>query len=560
VQLQGSIRAVNLRLRDWLDSSNNSIEYSRPHAFAKAKLAAKFEEPTRGIGSRRREDAWNRWIHLDTELDSVPRILGPNWAKARLFVHKLLSDFRMGPLTFTNGSSFEPTGPRVSVACKLTDAWTITSDCFDLFAELAFKHRALKHAVKKRFTRYCSDKSYSERILNRKLWTRFGRKPDSAFQIFKFKLFSTVTFVEGNRWSTVPKNNLKDRSICLEPFCNMLVQRALGLGLRSCLKDKLGIDLDHLADVHRNRISDRNVATIDLSDCSDAISLRLVKYLFPKRVLERVLSCRSDMTLGPDGMYYIPSKVSSMGNGFTFDLMTIVLTALTRSFDPNSTVFGDDIICRVEDAPSVIDCLTIAGFRVNPDKTNVGTGYRESCGAHFMDGEGYVTVFDLRWLVTPHDLIVCLNKVAILSSIYGGPFETLRSGIWSCVPRTLLGAANLRQFVDKNRPPAYELDGFVRYGPCITVPPNKAQLKAIRRICKAYQIPRGAISVGVMIQSRAMPAPARLRSSDWDVFFQYLHTSRLTRRVPRLVIKSTTVARVGEEVIDLSVAPYPIKG
>jgi len=557
LQLQGSIRAVNLRLRDFVRDDTYHGGLSRTASFAKAKLAAKFEEPEGDDRVRRRQDAWQRWISFDEGLH--PRdILGPHWAKARLLIHEILSDFHLGQLTFTNGSSFEPLGPRTSLACKLTGSWTITDDCFELFARYSYWHRALKHAVKKRFKSYCTRTGRVERALNRILWERFKNHNEPAFQIYRFKLFTTLTFVRGNRWSTVPKNNLKDRSICLEPLCNMLVQRAVGLGIRECLKNKLGIDLDVLADVHRHRISDSNVATIDLSDCSDAISMRLINYLLPKRVLNRVLACRSDMTLGPDDNFYVINKVSSMGNGFTFDLMSLVLTALTRSFDTSSTVFGVDIICQNQFAGEIISNLQVAGFVVNLDKTNVSSDFRESCGSYFIDHIGYLTVFDLRWLKTPHDLVVACNKVAILAMVYGGPFETLRAGIWTCVPRTLLGAATVRQVAYMGRPPSYELDSFIRYGPAVSVGPPKRLLRSLRKRLHALQKP-GEISLALAFENVTAPARSCLRSSDWDLFFQYIHNCRRTDRITRLVFKSSLVARVGEEQIGFTKALLSVR-
>lgn len=547
MRYEGSIRAVNLLIRSFIDSRFDDSRLLRTASFAKSKIAGKFEEPRADTANRRRTDAWERWIGFDEGLQTR-EILGPHWAKARLLVHQYLSGFRMGELVFTNGSSFVPLGSKTSIACKLTADWTITPDCFDLFAKYSYWHRGLRLATKKRFSRYCTKHRYSVRKLNYKLWSRFKNRKEPAFEIYKFKLFCVVTFVNGNRWSTVPKNNSKDRSICLEPLCNMLVQRAVGLGIRRCLKDNLGIDLDFLADVHRNRISDRNVATIDLSDCSDAISVRLIKYLLPKRVLTKVLACRSDMTLGPDKNFYILNKVSSMGNGFTFDLMTLVLTALTRSFDPSATVFGDDIICHNQVAMAVVENLQVAGFVVNKNKTMINSDYRESCGAHFIDGEGYLTAFDLRWLVSPHDLIVALNKVAILASIYGEPFETLRGGIWSCVPQTLLGATVARPTVDTGRPPSYDLDGFVRYGPVVYTDPPPKLLKSLRKAMRNLQKP-GRISVALGLENRLALAGSSLQSKDWDLFLQHIHNSRLSRRVPRMEEKSTFVARVDEEQI-----------
>jgi len=554
----GSIKAVNSFIREFTLDRNNDMGLSRAATLAKTRFAAKFEEPELSHSAERRKAAWQKWIEFDEALQ-IKGVLGPHWAKARLWVHELLTDFRLGELVFTNGSSFEPLGNRTSVACKLSGEWTITHDCFELFAKYSYWHRALRHAVKKRFIRYCTQHGQDIRQLNKVLWHRFKNTSEPAFEIFKFKLYCTLTFVGGNRWSTVPKNNLKDRSICLEPLCNMLVQRAVGLGFRRCLKDKHGIDLDLLADVHRSRISDPKVATIDLSDCSDAVSVKLITYLLPKRVLNKVLACRSDMTLGPDDNYYIISKVSSMGNGFTFDLMTLVLTALTRSFDATATVFGDDIICQNQSAAAVVDNLLLAGFVVNENKTLINSDYRESCGAHYIDNYGYVTAFDLRWLRTPHDLIVACNKAAILGYIYGGPFEILREKIWSCVPMPLLGATVARPTVHTGVPPTYELDTFVRYGPVIYCVPKGKVLKLIRQRCKDFQKP-GRISTAIALVTSPSPAKSSLNSTQWDIFFQYIRNARKTAKIPRLVLKSTLVARVGEEQIGFTKALLPREG
>jgi len=554
MHLSGSIRTVNLRIRDFVSSNTSE---SRTASLVINKMAAKFEEPRSDADSSRRNDAWDRWIAFDESL-APEGLLGPGWAKARLLIHEYLRDFRVGDLTFTNGSSFEPLGSRTSIACKLTSSWTITADCFDLFAKYSFWHRALKHAVKKRFKCYCTERQWDVRAVNRMLWKRYKTKDVPAFQIYAFKLFCVVTFVHGNRYSTVPKNNLKDRSICLEPLCNMLVQRAVGLGIRRCLKRHVGIDLDHLADVHRSRISDPKVATIDLSDCSDAISLKLVRYLFPSRVLGLILASRSDMTLGPDDNFYVVNKVSSMGNGFTFDLMSLILTALTRVYDATSTVFGDDIICQNQVAPDVIADLIRAGFVVNQKKTNVNSTYRESCGANYIDEVGYVTTFDFRWIKTPHDLVVACNKVAILAANYGEPFETLRSEIWSYVPSTLLGAAVPRHAVHTGRPPIYELDTYVRHGPLVQCDPSPHKLRSLRAFGKALQ-KGGRFSVALSFASSLSTASSSLKSDDWDLYFQYIHSCRKSRRVPRLVSKSTLVARVNEEQIGFVYALLPVR-
>lgn len=545
---KGSIRTVNARLNHFVEliCSTGDQEVDK---FVIKKFVAKFERPNSTTAQKRKENAWARWIGKD-EILSNWEILGPHWAKARLLVHEWLSGYHIGQLTFTNGSSFVPLGPRTSVACKLTDEWTVTRDCFDLFVDMASKHKAFRHACKKRFKNYCRDHRLDERQVNRTLWKRFG----SNQSCLRFKFYCVVKFVNGNRYGTVPKNNQKDRSICLEPLCNMFVQRAIGLGLRNALLKACDVDLDNLAEKHRLLISSKKVATIDLSDCSDAISLKLVRYLLPKRALSHVLASRSEMTLGPDGNYYVTRKVSSMGNGFTFDLMSIILLALSRTFDTDSSVFGDDIICRADVAYDLIDNLKRADYDINLSKTNINTGFRESCGAHFLDGHGYVTCFDMKWLHTDHDLIVALNKVAILAKVYGEPWVKLNQDIRECVPPVLLGASTELQVGSTGKPPSFDLSNFVRYGPPCQVDPTRHQLKAIRRLCRNYQY-RGRCSIGLYFFSSVKDAPKRLKSTDWDMFYQNISSSRRLSRIPVQREKASLVVRVGEDLIGPLDAP-----
>lgn len=555
MEVKGSIRAVNSSVERCRQQYNQIATVRSPKDLAIKRFFGKFEEPNIKRATERRNSAWERWINKDCGLAEWS-LLGPNWAKARFLMLKYLRGFRMGELTFTNGSSFEPLGNRLSIACKLEVDWTITQDCFDLFAKYSYWHRALKHACKKRFAYYCKTHHYDLRAVNRTLWRHFRSHPEVAYQVYRFKLDCVVTYVGGNRYSTVPKNNEKDRSICLEPLCNMLVQRAIGLGIRRCLKDNLGIDLDTLADVHRGRISDPTVATIDLADCSDAISVKLIRYLLPSRVLSKVLASRSDMTLGPDDMFYYVKKVSSMGNGFTFDLMTIVLTALTKAIDDTASVFGDDIICRNAYAEEIISSLQKADFVINDRKTLVYSEYRESCGAHFMDGYGYVTSFDFKWLASPSDLIVACNKLYILSTIYGEPFASLYASVWSCVPPTLLGVAVSKLTVNTSRPPSYELSSYIRYGPEFDYEPRGMLLRSLRRKLSKLHI-NGRISIAYGVFEQQLRPKNSLTASQWSLFFQYLQSGRVSRKVPRSVNKSTLVVRVGGEIVGPANALLP---
>ena len=82
--------------------------------------------------------------------------------------------------------------------------------------------------------------------------------------------------------------------------------------------------------------------------------------------------------------------VSSMGNGFTFELMSLILLGVTRFYSANSSVFGDDIIVPLDVAPEVVEAITGLGFLVNKRKSFFDGITRESCGA-FMVADVEVT-------------------------------------------------------------------------------------------------------------------------------------------------------------------------
>lgn len=100
-------------------------------------------------------------------------------------------------------------------------------------------------------------------------------------------------------------------------------------------------------------------------------------------------------------------KWSSMGNGYTFELETLLFYALCVQFVPHSrlgdvTVFGDDIIVPQEYAPAVIDALTYLGFEVNTKKSHLAGGFFESCGEHYFFGSN-VKPFYCRLRDDPDD-------------------------------------------------------------------------------------------------------------------------------------------------------------
>jgi hypothetical protein len=192
-----------------------------------------------------------------------------------------------------------------------------------------------------------------------------------------------------NRITTVPKTSLTDRTIAAEPMGNLPFQLAVDTYLKPLLRSRWGIDLE---DQSRNQEAARlgsitgELATIDLSMASDTLSLNTVLALFPEDWCEVLMRLRSPCYKGIFG-YGTYSKFSSMGNGFTFVLETIIFTAFCRAVGSSEyRVYGDDIVIETNLYTSLLELLKYFGFVPNTEKSFSTGPFRESCGADFIDG------------------------------------------------------------------------------------------------------------------------------------------------------------------------------
>jgi hypothetical protein len=228
------------------------------------------------------------------------------------------------------------------------------------------------------------------------LWARWlanPYQPEGAYTPFG-------GIYRGNEWTTVPKTALIDRSICIEPGANVFLQLGVGQILRTAAR-RAGIDL---TTQERNRMlalegsSSSEWATIDLSSASDTIARYLVWMLFnysPKtRTWFKVMdSLRSKFTYygEPLKRWELNEKFSSMGNGFTFELETLVFKALADTVAEReggicAAVYGDDIIVTRDVFQPVCEVLQECGFLPNPKKSYSTSYFRESCGMNAWDG------------------------------------------------------------------------------------------------------------------------------------------------------------------------------
>lgn len=203
----------------------------------------------------------------------------------------------------------------------------------------------------------------------------------------------------------VAKNAKTDRAICTEPSLNGMYQLGVGDQLARALRT-VGIDIRDQSSNQRaamyGSISGA-LATLDLSSASDTVSIGLISHLFPGAWTDLFMTLRTEAILdrkGKESEVIRLAKVSSMGNGFTFPLETMVFWALAlstveilRCRNQRVRVYGDDIIVDTDAAVPLMSVLRDLGFTPNPEKSFWTGHFRESCGADFMLGTNVRPVF-----------------------------------------------------------------------------------------------------------------------------------------------------------------------
>lgn len=213
---------------------------------------------------------------------------------------------------------------------------------------------------------------------------------------------SFIKIVPGSRLDTVEKNYKVRRVILIEPDGNMLLQKAVGSIIRKCLK-KVGIDLNDQTRNQRLAFAGSItglLATLDLKSASDSIALFIARLLLPTAWYELLYDLRSHLVMKPDGSWHKLEKLSSMGNGFTFEVESLIFWALTQATvdrlkpeDRRVGIYGDDIVVATAVATQLTSVLNQCGFQLNAEKS-FWTGYfRESCGKHYHNGLDVTPVY-----------------------------------------------------------------------------------------------------------------------------------------------------------------------
>lgn len=254
----------------------------------------------------------------------------------------------------------------------------------------------------------------------------------------------------------VPKNTTSLRTICVEPGLNMFYQLGLGKIIESELRKQFRLDLSVQQflnrDLARKGSMDDSLCTIDLSSASDSISLELCR----KARLPSVFFYLRSKSYAYNGVESPLHMISTMGNGFTFPLETLIflscVKAVIQSFGDNFDcmphrrtwgVFGDDLIVDKKYYHRLVRLLALLGFSVNQEKSFSEGWFRESCGGDYYYGHDVRGVY-LRTLRSRASLFSAMNRLIRWS---------LKTGIK--LDRTL-GA--LKKSVPNNFVPLHESD------------------------------------------------------------------------------------------------------
>lgn len=258
-------------------------------------------------------------------------------------------------------------------------------------------------------------------------------------------LWGEPTLVSGSRFSFVPKDDTTSRLIAIEPSLNMFYQLGLGRLLEERLVSFFGLDITSQPQINQEAARFGSVTdglvTLDLSNASDSLGLPMLEWALPGPTLDLLRLLRSPIgSLSSEQLEL--HMVSTMGNGFTFPLETLVFscvvvaciksirvkpvrpyTASLAAQESNDLlgfwgVFGDDIICHQRIAQRVIRLLGLLGFEVNRDKSFVEGSFRESCGRDFYKGRDVRGVY-IKRLDTPESRYVAINALNVWSAKTG---------------------------------------------------------------------------------------------------------------------------------------------
>jgi hypothetical protein len=221
------------------------------------------------------------------------------------------------------------------------------------------------------------------------------------------------TVIHRGNLAFVPKDAKTYRTISVEPSLNTVAQ----LGVGGYMAQRLRIEGVDIRDQGPNQaLALRgsiygDVATADLSSASDTIATELVAALLPLDWFFFLKGFRTSVVKDSSGNEVRLQKFSSMGNGFTFPLETLIFYSLAKACaeveneDGPVRAYGDDIVVPTAVYPLLSEVLTACGFVLNRTKSYSSGPFRESCGKDYFSGINIRPVY-ISVKEEPHWLLV----------------------------------------------------------------------------------------------------------------------------------------------------------
>lgn len=337
-------------------------------------------------------------------------------------------------LRFPTGETFVGAKGMTDLLFKLRDVeqWQCSPDLVDYIVSILERHRGLRAVVKQRFRDKYGEwgRTRLEKLRQQYILMHPGEDSRRLRRTcIKYMFRAVCTLNRTSRVTTVPKDNKNDRVITCESLWTMVAQLSYAASLRAHMRQKLGIDLDSLQNVHRALIR-AGAATIDLSAASDRNYMVVLKSLWPEKAYSWLEKMRTGVfeVETPSGTSFHPLRMfAPMGCGCTFEVMTLTLLSHVRTLDKGGSVFGDDIIVKQSEAIRLMDNLHNMGWRINESKSFWTGNFRESCGA-FASLETDKLLLSYDW-IRPTNLAECFTlahkMLRVAAALPPGDLKTL---------------------------------------------------------------------------------------------------------------------------------------
>jgi len=243
---------------------------------------------------------------------------------------------------------------------------------------------------------------------------------------------------------SVPKTQKTPRIIAIEPSSVQYVQQGLLEAVtRATDSDVIGGFISSRSQLPNQELARQgsvsSLATLDLSEASDRVSLQHVKAITSRHPLiwSALTASRSTHATVP-GHGVIPlSKFASMGSALCFPVEAMVFLTMIflgieqergyrfskkeefSSYLGMVRVYGDDLIVPVEYVHSVMDRLEHFGAKVNRHKSFWTGRFRESCGKEYYAGHDVSVVKFRRMFPTSRQCVAeTISLVSFRNQLY----------------------------------------------------------------------------------------------------------------------------------------------